>query len=695
MIDPSQRRIIHIYQLRTSFLFAWFTRTLLKGAKEKLQIEDLPHIPFEIESKNCVLEFLNSARLSTIKREDDDWLDKYTFNQSHDSKKGQVNIWPLLLSILFCHGWTFFKIMILKLAICVLSFVGPILLGKIVAYLEGGVTHSNLDHGFILVAALSGTTLLSSILNANANTRYLEIKLKLQASLAIIVYSRALSLPAIAWKDLEFSEAQINNFIQVDVDQISSFMQTINDLWVLPLQILVAFILLYAQIKVAFVAGILLMILMIPFNSYIANLIGKNTDRLMKEKDLRMKIMIESISNVISCKMFGLENIILNIANSYREKEFKYLSRRKYLDAICVFLWASTPVLVPFLTFVVAVTVTKQELKASNVITTIALLNMLIFPMNALPWIVNGFMEAKVSLKRIGKLLNSSNNDSLNIKQVLIDEINEGSEKKRPAFLMDDYPYKPENSKDPLIRPFNEEFNDGRKSSSKKRRASLPQERVLGDISFTIRKNSFSWISHPSSPESGSSKKLSFWSFSKKKPEHDSTNNLVGDLFSVRLKEDVFCRYGEMKAFVGSTGCGKTTLLLGILNEVRKTLQYSNEDYHHSFSFSSVTSQEAIQLQYAGDNPLMVGRAPSTSSMNEGHLALIQSSSKGKISYCAQVPAVFSGTIKSNIIMGNEFEIDRYQRILEGCCLIPDCNVRILLFPDFGDYFVLSLFSIF
>jgi ABC-type multidrug transport system fused ATPase/permease subunit len=674
MIDPSQRRIIHINQLRRSFVYNWFTKTLIRGSKQKLQIEDLPHIPFEIESKNCVLEFMQYARLSAVKREDDDWIDKYTFSKSPVAKRGYVSIWPLLGSILYCHGWAFFKIMILKLFGLLLSFVGPVLLGKIVNYLQDGVTKENLVVGLILVAILCGSSLLSSIINANTNTRYLEIRLKLQASLAIIVYSRALSLPVIAWKDLEFSEAQINNFIQVDVDQIASFMQTFNDLWVLPLQIIIAFVLLYSQIKVAFLAGIFLLLLMIPFNSFIARLIGKNTESLLKEKDLRMKIMIESISNIVSCKMIGLENIILKIANEFREKEYKYLSRRKYLDAICVFLWASTPVLVPFLTFLVAVLITKQHLEASHVITTIALLNMLIFPMNALPWIINGFMEAQVSLRRIGKLLNSSNNDSLNIKQVMEDEKDE-DELKRPAFLMDDYPYTPASSS------FSKQRN------IKKRVSASSRGRKEGEVSLVVKKNSFSWISHPPSPTTPVKSSFCGCCPTSKKPDStkdgNNNNSIVKDLFSVRLKEDLTCHYGEMTAIVGTTSCGKTTLLLGILNELRKSLQYSNEDYHHSFSFSSVVSQEAIQLQYTGENPIVVPRgrtASRSSSINEGDAANLLGAAaslrKGRISYCGQVPAVFTGSVKTNILMGNDYILNRYHRVVEGCCLLPDFEVR-------------------
>jgi ABC-type multidrug transport system fused ATPase/permease subunit len=40
-----------------------------------------------------------------------------------------------------------------------------------------------------------------------------------------------------------------------------------------------------------------------------------------------------------------------------------------------------------------------------QVFTSIALLNMLIAPLNAFPWVLNGLTEAWVSLKRIQRLL--------------------------------------------------------------------------------------------------------------------------------------------------------------------------------------------------------------------------------------------------------------------------------------------------
>ncbi|KAF6211147.1 hypothetical protein GE061_014262 [Apolygus lucorum] len=85
----------------------------------------------------------------------------------------------------------------------------------------------------------------------------------------------------------------------------------------------------------------------------------------------------------------------------------KYLIRRKYLDAICVFFWATTPVIISVTTFVTYIH-TGHHLSASVVFTTLALLNMLIVPLNSFPWILTGLVEAWISIKRVEKLLQLS-----------------------------------------------------------------------------------------------------------------------------------------------------------------------------------------------------------------------------------------------------------------------------------------------
>jgi len=47
-----------------------------------------------------------------------------------------------------------------------------------------------------------------------------------------------------------------------------------------------------------------------------------------------------------------------------------------------------------------------NRLTAATTYTSVALLNMLIGPLNAFPWVLNGLTEAWVSLKRVQQLIN-------------------------------------------------------------------------------------------------------------------------------------------------------------------------------------------------------------------------------------------------------------------------------------------------
>ena len=125
---------------------------------------------------------------------------------------------------------------------------------------------------------------------------------------------------------------------------------------------------------------------MIPTNNYIAKQIGIATEQLMLHKDTRVKFISECFRGIKSIKASGWEEAVIGKSMNQRDLETKYLARRKYFDALCVFLWASMPLLVPFATFLTTVVIVRESLTVSQVFTTLALLNMLIFPMNAFPW---------------------------------------------------------------------------------------------------------------------------------------------------------------------------------------------------------------------------------------------------------------------------------------------------------------------
>lgn len=128
----------------------------------------------------------------------------------------------------------------------------------------------------------------------------------------------------------------------------------------------------------------------------------------MLEKDSRVKLMTEFLNGIKVIKFYSWEKFFLNKINTVREKELKQLKAKKYLDAGCVYFWASTPILMSVLTFTTYVLL-GNKLTPSKVFTSLALFNMLISPLNSFPWVINGLVQAYVSFKRIQGFLNLKN----------------------------------------------------------------------------------------------------------------------------------------------------------------------------------------------------------------------------------------------------------------------------------------------
>lgn len=120
--------------------------------------------------------------------------------------------------------------------------------------------------------------------------------------------------------------------------------------------------------------------------------------------------MTEILFGIRVIKFYSWEAHFTQKVSECRREELSHLKAVKYLDALCVYTWAALPVVISILTFVTYVLLGHQ-LTAAKVFTTLALVGMLIVPLNAFPWVLNGVLEAKVSLDRIQRFFRLTNQD--------------------------------------------------------------------------------------------------------------------------------------------------------------------------------------------------------------------------------------------------------------------------------------------
>ncbi|XP_071734179.1 LOW QUALITY PROTEIN: ABC transporter C family member 13-like [Rutidosis leptorrhynchoides] len=367
--------------------FSSINSVMEHGAKKQLDFDDFLHLPNDMDPLFCHDSLLNC------------WEDQRRHDHSHPS---------LFWTICHAYGCPYMCLGLLKVLNDCLGFAGPLLLNMLIKYLQEG--SGNFD-GYFLAISIGLTSILKSFLDTQYTFRLSKLKLKLRSGLVTIIFWKCLHV-SLAERS-KFSEGEIQTFMSVDADRTVNMCNSLHDMWSLPLQIGIALYLLYTQVQFAFVAGITITVLLIPVNKWIAELIASATKIMMEQKDERVRRTGELLTYIRTLKMYGWELLFSDWLMKTRSLEVKYLSTRKYLDAWCVFFWATTPTLFSLFTFGLYVMMGNQ-LDAATVFTCPALFNNLISPLNSFPWVINGLIDAIISTRQLSKFLSCVEHERFN-----------------------------------------------------------------------------------------------------------------------------------------------------------------------------------------------------------------------------------------------------------------------------------------
>ncbi|XP_076174317.1 ATP-binding cassette sub-family C member 10 isoform X2 [Ptiloglossa arizonensis] len=383
----------------SKLLFHWVNPLMEKGVHGLLNhSDDLFDLPESVSTGTIIQKI--DKHLQTMPRNMNDRIENTELMLETDIQMitNKMTLFRLLHK---CFGWEFYSVGILKFIADCTSFMGPILLNKFVGFVE--YKNEAVTYGYLYASLIFISALIGAFCNAHFTFWMSLVGLKIRSTIVTLLYRKTLHSSIVQLKQ-QFNFGEIMNFISTDSDRLVNSCPSFHALWSIPLQLVVTLYLLHEQIGISFLAGVTFAILLIPINKIIANKIGKLSTKLMECKDQRVRLIGETLHGINTIKMNVWEDYFLWNIYKLRGNEIKHLSGRKYLDALCVYFWATTPVLISILTFGTYVLL-GNKLDAKTVFTSMALLNMLIGPLNAFPWVLNGLTEAWVSLKRIQRML--------------------------------------------------------------------------------------------------------------------------------------------------------------------------------------------------------------------------------------------------------------------------------------------------
>ncbi|KAI1280800.1 Multidrug resistance-associated protein 1 [Halotydeus destructor] len=321
------------------------------------------------------------------------------------AKKKSMKQPGVLTTVVKSFGPTFASAALIMMVTDIMQFANPQLLKLLIAFIENRT--DPLWHGVMIALVMFALQAIESVLSGAYNHRTSIVGLRVRTSLTATIYRKALVLSNSSRKGTTVGE--IVNLMSVDSQRLFDVMNYLNLLWSAPLQIGLALYFLWLELGWATMAGVVVMVVMIPLNGLVAKMTEKMQTKQMKRKDERVKAMNEILSGIKVIKLYAWEESFMSLVLGLRKKEVRQLKNIAYLGSIVNFLWTCTPSLVAVSTFAVYVLSDERNiLDAKKAFVSLALFNLLRFPLTLLPMMINYSIMAWVSVKRLNNFLNSS-----------------------------------------------------------------------------------------------------------------------------------------------------------------------------------------------------------------------------------------------------------------------------------------------
>uniref|UniRef100_A0A8C7CDD3 Uncharacterized protein n=1 Tax=Oncorhynchus kisutch TaxID=8019 RepID=A0A8C7CDD3_ONCKI len=279
---------------------------------------------------------------------------------------------------------------IFKLITDLLSFASPQILKLMISFTMDKSIYT--WTGYMYAVLLILVAIFQSLFLQQYFQRCFVLGMKVKTAIMAAVYKKALVVSNDARKESTVGETV--NLMSADAHRFNDVVNFIHLLWSCPLQIALAIAFLWIELGPAVLAGLAVMVLMVPINGLLANM-SKNVQN-MRYKDKRMKIVNEMLNGikVLILKLYAWEPSFQNQVMGIREQELVVMRKFAYLSSVSTFVFSCAPALVSLATFAVFVAVDSENvLDAGKAFTSISLFNILRFPLAFLPMLIAAMVQ--------------------------------------------------------------------------------------------------------------------------------------------------------------------------------------------------------------------------------------------------------------------------------------------------------------
>ncbi|CAK4133591.1 unnamed protein product [Aphanomyces euteiches] len=307
--------------------------------------------------------------------------------------KSKPRLW---LALAKSFGGPFIMAGFLKLLHDSMQFVAPMVIKLMIDFLRD--PNAELRTGLLYALTIFAAGVIQSFSLRQYFFLCFETGLRFRSAVVTAVYQKSLVLAASA--KAKKSTGEITNLMSIDGERLEDLPTGLHAVWYALFQIIGASYLLYLQLGYSFLAGVAVMLLLFPATAAVSKIMQGCQAKLMQVKDERMKVVYEVLSGMKIIKFQAWEHSYSDRVMQFRTKELNSLKAYLLASAGTNMIFMGVPAFVTIATFATYVYL-GNTLDIGTALTSLALLNILRFPLFMLPQVINEWAEAQVSFNRL------------------------------------------------------------------------------------------------------------------------------------------------------------------------------------------------------------------------------------------------------------------------------------------------------
>ncbi|WVQ66385.1 uncharacterized protein L199_004565 [Kwoniella botswanensis] len=386
---------------------------------------------------------------------------------------------------------------------------------------------------------------------------------------------------------IEMTNGRITTMVSVDSGFVEHATQQSNEIICLPVSIFVSIGILVWQIGYSAFVGFAVLLLTGPIKVWMFKYISSLRKAQNAIVDQRVKLLSEILNNIRAVKLYAYESWFGQKIDSKRKKELNKFQQNNLVKSLMISIVTFLPTLAAILTFITYASA-GHELNAAIIFPALQYFSFLRTPLAILPEVLTNLSQGWVGIGRIGDLLRAEEMES---------DIDISPEYRHAIDVKADFQFE-------SVYPSTDQSQRDRERSPYRKTSVINRMRTLRCLASRREQGNGPLQDHQPTPHSGDENPFGLKDINLKVPK------------------------GALVCIVGRVGTGKTALLSGLINEMKRI---------------------------------------------RGHIHF-----GGSVSYVPQQAWVQSGTIRENITFSAErqdVDLERVHEIIDACALRRDIDM--------------------